>query len=155
MGGAFHDILVQGAAAGALSFLLFFGGLAWSEAGRTTDGSILAARLRERLPHVAWIASAALLWYVVAEAIEPQHAAASPIAVLAVVGAAAWLIALIARGILAAVAGAIIAALRPAYSARTPFWKRRARLQPTARRLLWSRRRFARPPPIEIVALRA
>jgi hypothetical protein len=155
MGGAYHALLMQGALGGTLSLVLFFGALAWTEAGRTSDGSVLAARLRERLPSVTSILPAAILFFGLAEAVEPHHAGASPIAVLLVLPLAAWFTGVLARGIIEAIAGAVIAAPRTPYTARAPSWKRRARVQPIRRRPLWSRRRFARPPPIAIVALRA
>ncbi len=155
MGGGYHALLMQSGLCGALSLTLFFGGLAWTEAGRTSDGSVLAARLRERLPAVGWILPATVLWYSLAEAVEPHHAGVPLVTVVLVLVVAAWLIHLLARGILDVIAGAIIAAPRFSFAARAPSWKRRVRVQPVRRSPLWSRRRFARPPPIAIVALRA
>ncbi len=139
MGGGYHALLVQSALGGALSLMLFFGGLAWTEAGRTSDGSVLAARLRERLPAVGWILPATVLWYNLAEAIEPHHAGVPPIAVVLVLAVAAWLIYLLARGVVDVIAGAIIAAPRFSFAARAPSWKRRARVQPASRAVHFGR----------------
>jgi hypothetical protein len=147
MGGAYHALLVQAALAGGVSLLAFFGALAWSES-RAADGSVLAARLRERLPGLTSILPAAALWYAAAEAIEPHHADASPIASLLSLAVAAWLVLRLASWIVDALAGAVIAVLRASFSPRTPTWKRRPRSRPILRRALRARRLFARPPPI-------
>ena len=117
----------------ALACSLFFGALAWSGAW-TTDGSVLAARLRDRLPNFFWILPAAAFWYATAEAIEPHHVPASPLLVLLVLAAAAWVVLRLARGIVSALARAAIAILRAAFSPRAPSWSRRPHLQPIRRR---------------------
>jgi hypothetical protein len=150
MGGAYHSYLVQAAAALCVSLLAFFGALAWSGAW-TTDGSVLAARLRDRLPNFFWILPAAAFWYATAEAIEPHHVPASPLLVLLVLAAAAWVVLRLARGIVSALARAAIAILRAAFSPRAPSWSRRPHLQPIRRRPLRAYRRFVRPPPVAIV----
>ncbi|MGB8910599.1 MAG: hypothetical protein WCC84_17785 [Candidatus Cybelea sp.] len=150
MGGAYHSLLVQAAAALCVGLLIGFSALAWSGA-RAADGSVLAARLRDRLPNVFWILPAATLWYAGAEAIEPHHLAASPVVVLVGLAAAAWAVLSLARGLVGALARAAIAMLRAAFSPRAPSWSRRPRLQPTRRRAPRVYRRFVRPPPIAIV----
>ena len=50
MGGGYHAALVQMALAGAVGLFLFFGLLAASGKNAVVDGSVLAARLLERLP---------------------------------------------------------------------------------------------------------
>lgn len=151
MGGAYHALLVQAALAGAVGLLGFLGALTWSESNGIADGSVLAVRLRERLPGIAGLLPATAFWYAAAEAIEPHHAAAAPIAVPLVLIAAAWLVLRLARGVVAALAGAAIAVQRAPFSPRTPSWQRRPRVRPVVRRTFWAHRRFARPPPIAIV----
>jgi hypothetical protein len=148
MGGGYHAALVQMALAGAVGLFLFFGLLAASGKNAVVDGSVLAARLLERLPGYGSLCIAAGAWYGVAECLEPQHAAASLLAVPLLLAAASWLVAVLTRGVVAVLAGALIAAWRAAFSPRTPVWFARSHsLRPT-RRILWTRRRFARPPPI-------
>jgi len=57
-------------------------------------------------------------------------------------------VALLSRGVLAVLAGAVIAAWRAAFSPRAAEWLRRLQSPRPTRRILWTRRRFARPPPI-------
>jgi hypothetical protein len=152
MGGAYHALILQAALAATLSLAFFFGALAWTESGGGAVGSVLAARLRERLPPLAGILLAATAWYGAAEAVEPHHASALPIAVLVALALAAWLVLRLAQALIAALAGVVIAILRASFSPRTPLWKRRPRSRPLARRTHWVRRLFARPPPIATLA---
>jgi hypothetical protein len=147
MGGPYHSLLVQAAVAFSVSLLAFFGALAWSGSS-AADGSILAARLRDRLPAVLWILPAAALWYAAAEAVEPHHIPAPPMVALVVLGAASWLVLALARGVAGTLARAAIALLRTPFSPRAPSWNRRPRLQPKRRRAPKAYRRFVRPPPI-------
>jgi len=148
MGGGYHDALIQTALAGAVGLFLFFGLLAASGKDAVVNGSVLAARLTERLPGYGSLCIAAVAWYAVAECLEPHHAAASLLAVPLLLAAAAWLVQLLSRGVVAILAGALITAWRAAFSPRTAVWSARSHsLRPT-RRILWARRRFARPPPI-------
>jgi hypothetical protein len=151
MGGFFHGLLVQAALAGGVGLFGFFGALAWAESNGSADGSILAARLRERLPSLYLIVPATTLWYGVAESIEPHHAAISPVAVLAALGAAAFVVLRLTIAIIGALARAVISVSRSPFLSRTPCWRRRARLRPLVRRAYWTRRRFARPPPIAVL----
>jgi hypothetical protein len=148
MGGAYNVLLLQGALAAATGLVVFFASLAWSESSGIADGSVLAARLRERLPGLGLLLPAAAFWYAAAEGVEPHHADTSTGAIALALVAAAWLIERLARGILGLLAGAAIAVLRDSFSPRTPSWKRRPRLRPVLRRTFWTHRRFARPPPI-------
>lgn len=150
MGGAYHSLLVQAAVTFSVSLLAFFGALAWG-GSCAADGSVLAARLRDRLPDSLWILPSAAFWYAAAEAIEPHHVPASPFVVVVSLAAAAWLVQCVARGIVGALARAVIALRRVAFSPRTPSWSRRPQAQPIRRRPLRAYRRFVRPPPIAIV----
>ncbi len=148
MGGTYHLMLMQAALAGAVSLLIFGAALAWSSSARLTDGSVVAARLRERLPGLPWILAAAGLWYTGAEALEPHHAGPSPLLLVLVLSAAAWVVLRIARAVVALLAGVVIAVTQTQFSPRSPSWARRPRRRPISRRLTRTRRRFARPPPI-------
>jgi len=150
MGGSYHGLLLQIALAGILGLIAFFGGLAWGAAGSTSDGTVLAVRLRERLPSGAWVLLSAAAWYVTGESIEPGHAAASLAGSLAALLFASYAVAWLARVITGAVARAVLAVARTAFSPRTPSWQRFARRTPARRRPPHTRRRFARPPPIAI-----
>jgi hypothetical protein len=148
MGGGYHAALIQTALAGAVGLFLFFGLLAASGKNAVVDGSVLAARLIERLPGYGSLCIATVAWYAVAEYLEPHHAAPSLLAVPLSLAAASWLVSLLTRGVVAVLSGAVIAAWRTAFSPRTPVWFRRLHSPLLTRRVLWARRRFARPPPI-------
>jgi hypothetical protein len=148
MGGGYHALLLQAALAVGIGLLVFFGLLAASGANAAVDGSVLAARLIERLPGFGSLCLAAAVWYGVAECLEPQHAAASLLAVPLSLAAASWLVQLLSRSVVAVLAGAVLAAWRAAFAPRTPVWFRRLHSPRPTRRILWTRRRFARPPPI-------
>lgn len=152
MGGNYHALLGQLAATAAGALLLCFGLLALRGAGAAATGSVLAARLSERLPPFAIVFSASALWYAAAECLEPQHAAAPLVAAAFFLALASWLIVGCARFILTALAEAVIAVRGAAFAPRTPAWLARVRLQRPVRRIYRARRRFARPPPIGIAA---
>jgi len=148
MGGAYHDILIQLASAGAGGFMALLGALIWTGWRRAADGSVLAARLTSRLPGLAPLAAGTGFWFAVGERIEPRHADAGFVLTVAVVVAAAWAVLALARRGVRLLAGAIIAILRSPFAQRAPGWIRRPRPAPIARRSPLLRRRFARPPPI-------
>jgi hypothetical protein len=148
MGGGYHALLLQAALASSVGLLVFYGLLAASGAKAAVNGSILAGRLIERLPGYGSLCIATAGWYGVAECLEPQHAAASLLAVPLWLVAAAWLVAFLSRRVVAVLAGAVFAAWRAGFSPRTPAWLGRLRSPRPTRRILWTRRRFARPPPI-------
>jgi hypothetical protein len=152
MGGSYHALLLQAALAGSVTFLAFFGSLASDGAAHVTDGSVLASRLARRLPGLASLFAATSFWYVVAERIEPHHAGTPLVpSILALVGAA-WIVLRLAKAIVQTLAGAVFAARRSPWAARTPRWIRRAPALPIARRSPLLRRRFARPPPSVAIA---
>jgi hypothetical protein len=148
MGGAYAGLLLQAATAGCFGLLLGFAALAWSGSRLTAEGTILAARLRERLPGAPALFTCASLWYMAAEGVEPRHAAVAPAVLLITLAVAAWLTLRLARAVVDVLAGAAIEIQRITFSPRTPSWTRRLRLRPLQRHSLWARRRFARPPPI-------
>jgi hypothetical protein len=148
MGGDYHGLLVQVAIAGVLSLLVGLSALAWSAAGVTPDGTVLAARLHERLPGLAPLGAAATLWFGIAEAIEAHHAGAAPLAILLALTAVAWIVRRVAIFAVAVLASVVFTVARLAFSARTPRWARRPRTPALRRFFFGARRRFARSPPI-------
>lgn len=155
VGGPYHAWLVQIALVAAAAFVAMIGALAWIQSGSSTDGSILAARLRERLPGLGSVVAAAATWYVGVEAVEPHHAGVPAIALLAALAAASYAALRLAHAITDAFARVVIAIARTSFSPRTPAWRRRPRGRVIARRSFLTRRRFARPPPIAFAAPRA
>lgn len=147
MGGGYHGVLLQLAAVVSLSLVIFFGFLAWSNARVAVNGSVLAARLAERLPGFGSLFTAATLWYTAAEYVEPHHAGAFWLAVPLVIAAVSWLIQRCCRYALMLLADAIIAVLRRDFAPRTPVWVKQPAIAPVERRVSHCRRRFARPPP--------
>ncbi|MGA7356346.1 MAG: hypothetical protein WA431_08225 [Candidatus Cybelea sp.] len=151
MGGAYAGLLAQAASAGCFGLVLCFAALAWSGSRLTAEGTILAARLRERLPGAPALFTCASLWYMAAEAVEPHHAGVAPAVAVITLAVAAWLSLRLARAVVGALALAAIAIQKTTFTPRTPSWKRRLRLRPIRRRAPLAHRRFARPPPIAIV----
>jgi hypothetical protein len=148
MGGAYNELFVELAAAGCGAFAAFLGGLAWAGARRSADGSILAAHLRARLPHVAPLTASATLWFALGERIEPAHSGVGTFVTLACLFAASWLLLRVVRWAVALLADAIVAVVRSPFADRIPIRTRQFRPTPTVRRSPLLRRRFARPPPI-------
>ena len=148
MGGTYHELVIQLAFAGCVSLVVFFVAVAWGEAGGLAQGSVLAARLRERLPGLGAVAAAATLCYACAEALETQHASAPPIAALFALVAAAWIVLRLASAVAGVLAGAVIAIGSSSFAARAPYRKRQIRRSVARRRIPLARRHFARPPPI-------
>jgi len=148
MGGGYHGLLVQVAIAGALGLVVGLSALAWSAAGVIPDGTVLAARLRDRLPDFIALGAASAVWFGIAEAIEPHHAGAAPLATLLALAVAAWIVRQIAIFAVALLASVVFAVARFAFSTRTPGWARRPRTPALRRVFFGARRRFARPPPI-------
>ena len=83
--------------------------LAWSGSRLIAEGTILAARLRERLPGAPALFTCASLWYMAAEAVEPHHAGVAPAVVIITLAVAAWLALRLARAVVGAFARAAIA----------------------------------------------
>lgn len=146
--GGYHGFVVQLAFAAAWGFIVMFAAIAWNSRGLVSEGSVLAVRLTARLPSFLPIVTASAFWFALCELIEPHHAViGAPLIVLALV-VAAWLVTVLARGVVAAIAGLVVAIARYSFSPRTPLWTPAPRLRPLALRQLRARRRFARPPPI-------
>jgi hypothetical protein len=152
MGGNYHALLLQAALAGSVALLALFGSVASGGAAHVTDGSVLATRLARRLPGLASLVVATSFWYVLAERIEPHHAGAPLAPSILALAVAAWIVLRLAKAIVKTLAGAVFAALRSPWAARTPRWIRRAPFLPIARRSPLLRRRFARPPPSVAIA---
>jgi MFS family permease len=148
MGGVYHALLTQAALVAGLGLLVLFAALSWSLRGSTVDGTVLASRLRDRLPGLRWVFAATTLWYAGAEAVEPHHESVSIAVAAIVLAAAAWLILRLSQGVAGAFARVAIAVVRTAFSRRAPSWHRRPHPRPFLRRVYLARRRYARPPPI-------
>jgi hypothetical protein len=151
MGGSYHALLLQVALAGTIGLLTVLAALAWSAAPHIPEGSVLAARLSDRLPSFGPTLAAATLWFALAETVEPQHAGAPFVGMILSLFLASWMIGVLARAIVAALASLVISVSRLIFTSRSPSWTRRAQPQPLARRAPCARRRFARPPPIAIL----
>jgi hypothetical protein len=148
MGGAYHAWFLDLAAAGCLGMLASIAALAWTGSRGVADGSVLAARLAERLPGGWPVFIAAGLCFAIGERIEARHADAGLLAVVALLALAAWAALALARWCVRLVAGAVIAIARTAFAARSLQWLRRSLPAPIVRRSPLLRRRFARPPPV-------
>jgi hypothetical protein len=148
IGGAYHAVLLQITLAAALGFVMFVGALALTLSRNSTDGSVVAARLRERLPGVGSVIAAAAAWYVAVEAIETHHAGSPGIALFAALAASSYAALRLAHAITDAFARAAISISRTSFSPRAPAWRRRPRGRVIPRHSFLARRRFARPPPI-------
>lgn len=155
VGGGYHGLLMRIALAAALGFLALVGAVAWTQSGNSTDGSVLAVRLRERLPGIGSVIAAAATWYVGVEALEPHHAGTPGIAQLVALVAASYVALRLAHAITGVFARGAIAIFRTSFSLREPAWRRRPRGRLISRRSFLTRRRFARPPPIAFASQRA
>ena len=155
VGGAYHAALLQVALEVAVGFVALVGAVAWTQSGSSVDGSVLAARLRERLPGVEIVVASAAAWYVGVEAIEPHHISAPAIALLAALAAASYAVSRLAHAITDAFARAAIAIFCTSFSPRAPTWRRRPRGRLIPRQSFLARRRFARPPPVAFAFPRA
>jgi len=147
MGGSFHGPLVEAGLVGAFGLLVLFAALAWSESAWIADGSVVATRLRDRLPSFLSILLAGTSWFAIGEGIEPHHRLASPLALALALAVASWLLRRLARGVADLLARAAVTVSRIPFAGRAPLWNRRERARPLARREFATRRRFARPPP--------
>ena len=148
MGGAYNGLLLQLAVVGSLGMGVAFAAVAWGGAGRLADGSVLAARIGERLPALPTIFGATCFWFALGERIEPEHAAASLLFTLLCLVVSAALLGVAARFTLRLLVDATFAVSRPPFLRRIPAWVRRTQQPPIILRSPLLRRRFARPPPI-------
>ena len=153
MGGAFNELFLQAALTIVVGASLLFASLVWSGAHSAADGSILAARLCTRFPSIGAVAGCSALWYAIGEALEKKHAEPLLAVVLLALAVAAWLVTCLASSVARLLAQAILTIARLAFSPRNPIWARRLASRPLYRRVRLSRRRFARPPPIQSIAL--
>jgi len=148
MGGSYNAVFVELAFAGGLGFLAALGAVAWTGSGAAADGSVLAARLRQLVPHWGALAVAAALWFGLGERIEARHADAGVIPALVAIALAVFFVVAVARWCVRLLAATAIAIARAAFARRTPRWVRRSAATPVVRRTPLLRRRFARPPPV-------
>ena len=151
-GGVYHDMLMQITSAAALGFLALALVLAWNQAAHTIDGSVLAARLRERLPDLFTVVGSTAVWYAAIEAVEPRHAGVPWFAVLIALVVAAFAVLRLGHAVADAVARIAISVFRICFSSLAPTWDRRPHDAPIARQRFLAHRRFARPPPPIVLA---
>ncbi|MHB8433977.1 MAG: hypothetical protein ACYC8W_07605 [Candidatus Tyrphobacter sp.] len=151
MGGSYHELLLVLSALALLGGALAVGALAWAGAGRTQEGSILAARLKTAVPSWPALTVAAASWLMLVEHLEPRHYALSPLLLLAMVALAAWLLLVLARFALALLAAAAVAVRRGRFAQRPLAWRIRACPTPTVSRIPRAARRYARPPPSAVL----
>jgi hypothetical protein len=149
MGGSYHDLFVDAAIAVGGGLLTLCASLAWTSAGRTRDGSVVATTLRQRLPSLPALVLSTAAWLWCIERSEPTHAPANPLLLATAVALASLLIMLASRTLLRVLAAIVLAVrvrrLRAKRSpCTTPFFS-----EPhAARAVAFSYRRFARPPPV-------
>jgi hypothetical protein len=151
MGGSYHELLLVLSALALFAGVLAVGALAWAGAGRTREGSILAARIRTAVPSWPALAAAGASWLALAEHLEPRHQTVSPPLLLAAVALAAWLLLVLARGAISLLAAAAIALRRGRFAQRPLAWRIHACPAPAVSRILRAARRYARPPPTAIL----
>ncbi len=151
MGGSYHEALVAAATVAALGSALMGGAVAWAGAGRILEGSILAGRLRLYLPRWPAIFAAAVLWFSLAEHLEPKHDAASPILLVVALALAAWLLLALAKGALSILAAIAIAVRTTRFAPRVPARLLRLQPAPRVRAQLHATPRYARPPPAAVI----
>jgi hypothetical protein len=151
-GGSFHQALCSLALAGGVGFGILLGLLAWLNAGRLTQGSILASRLTPLIPRAATVVAFAASSFFAIEALESPHAAvALGVIVLALV-AASLALSLVAHIVVRGIAQAAVAVADPPYATRLPIYIRRVATRPRLRGIRFAYRRFARPPPQSMLA---
>jgi FtsH-binding integral membrane protein len=148
MGGAYNGLLLQLALVGSLGMSLALAAVAWGGAGQLADGSVLAARIGERLPALPALLVSTCSWFALGERIEPEHVAASLLLTLLCLVVSAVLLGVAARFTVRLLVGATFTVFRPLFSGRAPAWVRRTQQRPITLRSPLLRRRFARSPPI-------
>jgi hypothetical protein len=150
MGGSYHPIIVQLAAAGLAGFFAVLGAIAWQGAGCCTSGSVMSVRLAALLPGWGMLSVATAGWFGLSERLEPAHASGG-LGLFFTVGcllAVAWALLFAARAAIRVLADAVIAAFTVPF-AEHGFRSHRLLAVPVrARRSPLLRRRFARPPPV-------
>ncbi len=151
MGGSYHELLLALSALTLLGGILAVGALAWAGAGKTRDGSVLAALLRTAVPNWPALTAAAISWLALAEHLEPRHHTVSPLLLLAAIALVAWLLLALARAALLLLAAAVVAVRCGRFAARPLAWRMRSRPTPRVSRILRAARRYARPPPIAVL----
>jgi hypothetical protein len=151
MGGSYHDAILGAVAFAALCGITIAAWIAWESAGRTLDGSVIAARLRDGMPAWHLVALTAGGWLSLAEHLEPRHQPVSPLLLAAAVVVAAWLLIILARALVAFVSAIAIAICTSPFAARANVARLpRRHAAPLRLTLLRVYRRYARPPPTAV-----
>lgn len=150
-GGPYHTLLLLVAIAGAGLFAVVGGSVALVGARRHADGSILAAALRTAIPGPGALLGSATLWFVTIEALEPHHAAAPVVLVVAALILASLAVGSAARGFVRGIAEIAFAVTAAPFHKRPVFRRHRFSPPPSARTVAFAYRRFARPPPLTLL----
>jgi hypothetical protein len=148
IGGAYHSLLLQTAAAAGFGFAGALGALLWSGARFAADGSVLATRIATRLPGLPLTSLSSLLWFSLGERIEPHHAATPLAFTLIALLCAATLVVSVSRALVRWIAQIVFAAARAPMAAALRQTRRDTSDPAPFRRHDATGRRFARPPPI-------
>ena len=146
-GGAFHQAFLGLAALAIAGFTARVFALACSGRGYCLQGSVLAAKLAGTVPGRSLLAVVSLGWFALGESLEPAHAVASIVIVMAVILVVVLVVRELTLASLRAIARIVIAIATIAFAPRLQAWARRVHARSIARRIRFSRRRFARPPP--------
>jgi hypothetical protein len=146
-GGNYHGLVLELAAAGLVILISAGLLLGWSGARTALNGSVLAARLAARLPGFIPLLTSTALCYAGIESLETRHADASLLGAGICLTAAAWLVATLCRWFCSIIAATMLLVAGAAFCARTFTWFVARTTTPNRRRIVYTHRRFARPPP--------
>jgi hypothetical protein len=152
VGGSYHDLLLAQAALGVAGMLALAAALAWAGAKHIADGSVLAARLTERLPALRGLAPVTAGWFLLIEHLEPRHGGAPALSISVCLLLAAALLLALARGFLGLLAAAVFAVFQSRHAMRVPEWRVYGAPVPRRTRPAFAGRRFVRPPPSTAIA---
>jgi hypothetical protein len=153
-GGVYHTVLLLTAIAGAGGFGVATAILVAFGSRRHGDGSLLAAALRPALPSPVPLTVAASAWFAVMETMEPHHVVMSPLAIAMALILAALVVCAGARRFINALAKIVFCIIAAAHRRRAAFAPYIFAPRPSARAVAFAYRRFARPPPALVIALR-
>lgn len=147
MGGAYHALLVTLAGSAVGCFALFLGAIAWVGGSRFADGSVLAARLTQRIPSFAAVVVSAAGWFALIETLEGHPASASLFLVAIALAIASYVLRAALRIGARVIAAIVVAVRQRRFTPRLPARQRRRTQRVIARSSPARRRHVARPPP--------
>lgn len=151
MGAAWNEALRDVAAFSALGSAVAWLALGWACGNQIGNGTIAAAALTRLLPRAHSVALAAAGWFWLAESLESAHADAPIVLVAVTIAVAAFAITAVALSALRVVAKIAFRVRTKPFVRPAPSWV--AALDPLfLEPIAHVRRRFARPPPVEVRA---